>query len=114
MYKLETSVKEPKGVFVIVHGAGEYHVRYEWVTKKINDLGYHVIMGDLPGQGLTEGPRGHIDSFEDYKLVVTDWLKEAEAYELPIVMLAHSMGGLITIHTLMERAKKNASLPNVV
>lgn len=106
MYILETSSKEPKGVFVIVHGAGEYHVRYKWTAKKLNELSYHVVIGDLPGQGLTEGPRGHVDSFSDYIQVVKKWITRAKTYQLPVILLAHSMGGLITIHLLMEQNKR--------
>ncbi|MFA9559103.1 alpha/beta fold hydrolase [Evansella sp. AB-rgal1] len=110
MWKWEAT--KPKGVFVIVHGAGEYHVRYKWVIKKLNQLNYHVIMGDLPGQGTTEGPRGHITSFQDYITVVNTWLKEARKYDLPIILLGHSMGGLISINTLLTMDEEE--LPNVV
>ncbi|MCD8508828.1 MAG: alpha/beta hydrolase [Bacillus sp. (in: Bacteria)] len=95
-------VSKPKGVFVIVHGAGEHHGRYEWTVNQLNKLNYNVIMGDLPGQGKTEGPRGHISSFNEYMVVVRKWLKEARQYRLPVVLLGHSMGGLISIHTLMD------------
>ncbi|WP_319003478.1 alpha/beta hydrolase [Bacillus shivajii] len=109
MWKWES--EKAKGVFVIVHGAGEYHVRYQWVVKQLTGLGYHVIMGDLPGQGTTEGPRGHVDRFSNYINVVKSWLTEARKYELPITLLGHSMGGLISIHTLMSLQK--SELPNV-
>ncbi|MBU9721044.1 MULTISPECIES: alpha/beta fold hydrolase [Bacillaceae] len=110
MWKRE--VQLAKGVFVIVHGAGEYHVRYNWVVDQLNKLNFHVIIGDLPGQGTTEGPRGHVDRFQQYIEVVSGWLKEAKKYQLPVYLLAHSMGGLISIHTLMALTKND--LPNVV
>ncbi|MDQ0254951.1 lysophospholipase [Evansella vedderi] len=110
MWKWE--VTEPKGVFVIVHGAGEHHVRYKWVVERLNALNYHVIMGDLPGQGKTEGPRGHISSFDQYKGVVEKWLSKGREYGLPVILLGHSMGGLISICTLMSM-KKNL-FPDVV
>ncbi|WP_096189817.1 alpha/beta fold hydrolase [Evansella halocellulosilytica] len=109
MWKWE--VTEAKGVFVIVHGAGEYHVRYHWVIEQLTELGYNVIMGDLPGQGTTDGPRGHVNRFSDYVTVVKGWLREARKYKLPVTLLGHSMGGLISIHTLMNLSKNE--LPNV-
>lgn len=112
MYTRETTVNKPKGVFVIVHGAGEYHVRYDWTIKKLNQFGYHVIIGDLPGQGLTEGLHGHVNSFSDYKKVVKKWIVSAKAYKLPVYLLAHSMGGLISIHLLMEQ--KEQYFPDIV
>ncbi|ADU31563.1 alpha/beta fold hydrolase [Evansella cellulosilytica] len=110
MWKWE--VEKPKGVFVIVHGAGEYHVRYKWVREQLNKLQYNVIQGDLPGQGTTTGPRGHINSFHDYIQVVKKWLNEATKYDVPIILLGHSMGSLISIHTLMSLQK--AALPHAV
>lgn len=110
MWKWE--VTKPKGVFVIVHGAGEHHGRYEWVIKQLNQLNYHVVVGDLPGQGKTEGPRGHITSFDEYIATVRTWLKAARQYKLPVFLLGHSMGGLISIHTIMSLNKN--LLPSAV
>ena len=116
MYFFKTNLMEVKGVFVIVHGAGEYHVRYQWVREQLNKLGYHVIIGDLSGQGLTEGPRGHVNSFSDYTTTVKKWLIEAKKYELPIYMLSHSMGGLITIQllTMLHKSGEEHLLPDAV
>ncbi|UTR11464.1 alpha/beta hydrolase [Evansella sp. LMS18] len=110
MWKYEA--KDAKAVFVIVHGAGEYHVRYNWVVEQLTKLQYHVVLGDLPGQGTTTGPSGHINSFNDYIVNVAKWLSEAKQYELPVILLAHSMGGLISIHTLMKMNEKD--LPDAV
>ena len=49
MWKWETE-NDAKGVVVIAHNILEHTGRYD-VKKKRN--GYHVIMGDLPGQGQT-------------------------------------------------------------
>lgn len=112
MWKWEVDQKKAKGVFVIVHGSGEYHARYKWVIQKLNELNYHVIMGDLPGQGTTEGPRGHIPTFNLYIDTLNSWLKEAEKYRLPTVLLGHSMGGLISTRTLMMKGLSHR--PDVV
>lgn len=101
MWKWE--VVEPRGVMVIVHGAGEHHARYEWLARKWNEHGFNVIMGDLPGQGRTRGKRGHVQSFNLYLDTVEEWINEARTIELPIFLIGHSMGGLIVIRTLMER-----------
>ncbi|WP_100373834.1 alpha/beta hydrolase [Bacillus sp. FJAT-45037] len=101
MWKWEIS--EPRGVVVIVHGAGEHHGRYKWLAKKWNEHGFDVIMGDLPGQGKTRGKRGHIQSFTQYLDSIEEWLEEARLKNMPIVLLGHSMGGLAVIRTLMER-----------
>ncbi|PYZ93826.1 phospholipase [Salipaludibacillus keqinensis] len=112
MWKWEVDKKKAKGVFVIVHGAGEYHVRYKWVVEKLNQFDFHVIMGDLPGQGTTAGPRGHVPTFDLYINTVSSWLEEARRYDLPVILLGHSMGGLITTRTLMNLDERD--LPTMV
>ncbi len=83
----------PKGVIVMVHGAAEHHGRYRWLIEMWRSVGMHVIMGDLPGQGLTTRRRGHILSFDEYVYEVEEWVREAQKYDLPIFLLGHSMGG---------------------
>src|SRR5690625_2767317 len=75
MWKWE--VAEPRGVVVMVHGAGEHHARYGWLCENWNKHGFEVIMGDLPGQGKSQGKRGHIQSFNQYIDAVEEWLNEA-------------------------------------
>jgi lysophospholipase len=102
MWKWETE-GEPKAVIVIVHGASEHHGRYGWLIEMWRTSGYHVIMGDLPGQGLTtRSRRGHIDHFDEYISEVKDWIQAAYQFELPIFLIGHSMGGLISIRLLQE------------
>lgn len=112
MWKWETTNAYPKGVFVLVHGAGEYHARYMWVIEQLNFEGYHVVMGDLPGQGVTEGPRGHVEAFDQYTVQVSLWLEEARTYELPVILFGHSMGGLIAVRTMLRLAAEQ--LPDLL
>ncbi|CEG28276.1 alpha/beta hydrolase [Bacillus sp. B-jedd] len=92
-----------KAVIVMVHGAMEHHRRYSWLIEMWRTSGFHVIMGDLPGQGLTtRASRGHIDSFDEYLDEVKEWLEAAYTYGLPVFLLGHSMGGLIAIRLLQK------------
>ncbi|MEH7355493.1 alpha/beta hydrolase [Neobacillus drentensis] len=102
MWKWEAE-GEAKAVIVIVHGAMEHHRRYGWLIEMWRLSGFHVIMGDLPGQGMTtRASRGHIDSFDEYIIEVKDWVQAAYRYELPVFLIGHSMGGLISIRLLQE------------
>jgi lysophospholipase len=102
MWKWEAE-GEAKAVIVMIHGAMEHHRRYGWLIEMWRSSGFHVIMGDLPGQGMTtRSRRGHIDSFDEYLVEVKDWIKAAYQYDLPVFILGHSMGGLITIRLLQE------------
>jgi lysophospholipase len=102
MWKWETE-GEAKAVIVMVHGAMEHHRRYGWLIEMWRSSGFHVIMADLPGQGMTtRANRGHIDSFDEYIFEVKDWIQAAYRYDLPVFLLGHSMGGLIAIRLLQE------------
>ncbi|WHX99676.1 alpha/beta hydrolase [Neobacillus sp. DY30] len=111
MWKWEAE-GEVKAVIVMVHGAMEHHRRYGWLIEMWRMSGFHVIMGDLPGQGMTtRSRRGHIDSFEEYISEVKEWIKAAYRYELPVFLFGHSMGGLIAIRLLQE---ENFDLAGVI
>jgi lysophospholipase len=102
MWKWEAE-GEAKAVVVIVHGAMEHHRRYGWLIEMWRLSGFHVIMGDLPGQGMTSRyRRGHIDSFDEYLIEVKDWIQAAYQFELPVFLVGHSMGGLIAVRMLQE------------
>ncbi|WP_066057538.1 alpha/beta hydrolase [Robertmurraya korlensis] len=92
-----------RAVIVIVHGAMEHHRRYGWLIEQWRNAGFHVVMGDLPGHGLTtRSSRGHIDSFEEYVNEVKKWIDASYQFDLPVFLIGHSMGGLITIRLLQK------------
>jgi lysophospholipase len=102
MWKWEAE-GEAKAVVVIVHGAMEHHRRYGWLIEMWRLSGFHVIMGDLPGQGMTtRARRGHIDSFDEYIFEVKDWIQAAYQFDLPVFLIGHSLGGLISIRLLQQ------------
>lgn len=102
MWKWEA--ENAKGVIVIIHGAAEHHGRYKWLIEMWRLAGFHVVMGDLPGQGTTTRRRGHIESFDEYIEVVDEWIRQAKTFELPIFLIGHSMGGLVAIRALQEKS----------
>ena len=84
-------------VALLVHGYGEHIGRYEHVAARLVDDGAVVYGHDHLGHGRSEGDRVLIEGFEP---VVEDvHLLEARARsehpELPIVLIGHSMGGMI-------------------
>ncbi|WP_078379317.1 alpha/beta hydrolase [Sutcliffiella halmapala] len=102
MWKWEA--ENPKGTIVIVHGAQEHHGRYTWLVDQWMATGFNVLMGDLPGQGLSTRRRGHIDNFDEYIEEVEKWIKEAYLLKPPVFVIGHSMGGLAVIRTLQEKS----------
>ncbi|PKR78146.1 phospholipase [Halalkalibacillus sediminis] len=95
--------ENPTAVVVVIHGAFEHSGRYEWLFNKLLKQGYHIVYGDLPGQGVTQKKLGHIKSFKQYFDTVSEWIDQAKTYDLPVFLLGHSMGGLIAIRILQEQ-----------
>lgn len=97
MYTHKWSANDPKAAIVLVHGTGEHHGRYEHVAKYLNERGWDVYTGDLPGCGRSEGKRGHIASFQEYVDTVRQWTLNAcaDAQGRPVFLMGHSLGGLI-------------------
>ncbi len=90
---------EPRALLLVVHGLGEHGGRYRILGESFAARGYGVFAVDLRGHGESPGPRVHVDRFEDYYHDV-DALVDCGRKrfpELPVVLLGHSMGGLITL-----------------
>ena len=103
IYMWKWEAQKAKAVIVMVHGASEHHGRYKWLIEMWRSEHFHVVMGDLPGQGTSTRRRGHIDAFDEYIEEVEKWVKEAETFKLPIFLLGHSMGGLVVIRAMQEK-----------
>lgn len=84
-------------VVVLSHGYGEHIGRYEHVAAALVDRGAVVYGADHLGHGESEGERVLIGDFdpvvEDLHAVVR--LARERHPELAVVLVAHSMGGLI-------------------
>ena len=85
-------------VALIVHGYGEHMGRYEHVVSRLVEDGAVVYGIDHVGHGRSEGERVLIEDFEpvvaDLRLLRDRAVEEHPG--LPVVMIGHSMGGLIT------------------
>ena len=104
MWKWETE-NDAKGVVVIAHNILEHTGRYAYVITMLRRNGYHVIMGDLPGQGQTSrANKGQIEDFNEYHENILEWIKIANEYKIPTFVLGVGLGGLILIN-LLERIR---------
>lgn len=100
MWKWETE-NNAKGVVVIVHNMLEHTGRYAYVITMLRRNGYHVIMGDLPGQGQTSrANKEQIKNFNEYHEHVLEWIKLANDYKLPTFVMGIGLGGLIILNLL--------------
>jgi alpha-beta hydrolase superfamily lysophospholipase len=94
----------PRAVILVVHGAAEHSGRYRRFAEHFVDRGYAVAAPDHIGHGRSEGDRGYVRNFADYVdtldrflSIVRDGFPGA-----PVVLLGHSMGGLISTCYLLQ------------
>ncbi|MER6137734.1 lysophospholipase [Streptomyces sp. NPDC001815] len=89
--------ERPRYVALLVHGYGEHVGRYEYVADVLHGHGAAVFGPDHMGHGRSAGERVLIEDFED---VVSDvraveLLARAAYPGVPLVLIGHSMGGLV-------------------
>ena len=99
-------------VVLVAHGYGEHVGRYERVADALVRNGAVVYAVDHLGHGRSAGERVLVEDFED---VVTDLhvLRETVGREqpgLPLVLLGHSMGGLIAARYAQRHGEGLAAL----
>jgi alpha-beta hydrolase superfamily lysophospholipase len=87
---------DPARIVVLVHGYGEHIGRYQHVAEALVARGATVVGPDHIGHGRSDGERALIEDFES---VVDDLRNVVRGTrgELPVVMVGHSMGGLIAL-----------------
>ncbi|QDU81697.1 Phospholipase YtpA [Polystyrenella longa] len=89
---------------LFTHGLSEHGGRYEHFGMHFALQGWNVIIHDLRGHGQSEGPRMHVDRFDNF---CSDLHAIRQHFKLApehLTMIGHSLGGLITardaqIHT---------------
>jgi alpha-beta hydrolase superfamily lysophospholipase len=85
-----------RGSVLIVHGLGEHIGRYAHVAKQLNAWGWSVLGYDQRGHGRSEGPRGHLNHSDDLLQDLARVIDvQRPAWPGPLVLLGHSMGGLL-------------------
>ncbi|VTU34579.1 Phospholipase YtpA [Variovorax sp. SRS16] len=86
-----------RAVVLLVHGLGEHAGRYGHVAARLHAWGFAVHAVDHYGHGASSGRRGGLPSVmrlvDDLALVV-DEVRAAHP-GLPLVLLGHSLGGLV-------------------
>jgi alpha-beta hydrolase superfamily lysophospholipase len=86
-------------IALLCHGYGEHVGRYEWVAERLVADGAAVYAIDHVGHGQSAGERVVIDDFDrvvdDFRLL--EQHAAAADPALPVVLIGHSMGGMIAV-----------------
>jgi alpha-beta hydrolase superfamily lysophospholipase len=87
-----------RGLVLVVHGLGEHAGRYDAVAQRLNTWGFAVRGYDQYGHGESGGPRGGLTTpsrLVDDLADLVDSTRTKLAGRWPLVVLGHSMGGLV-------------------
>jgi alpha-beta hydrolase superfamily lysophospholipase len=102
----------PRGVVAICHGVNSHSGYYFWAAEQFVAQGLAVYALDLRGRGKSDGERFYLDKFADYlsdvDLLVT--LAKSREPGLPVFLLGHSAGGVISSVYALENQAKLAGL----
>ena len=84
---------------ILIHGFAEHMRRYENFAEKLAAKKIAVQLMDLPGHGMSEGERGHIDDFNEFIDSLNHFFKSNPNHrtDLPTFIFGHSLGALISL-----------------
>ncbi|MBV7363431.1 lysophospholipase [Actinomycetaceae bacterium TAE3-ERU4] len=96
--------ENPCAVALIAHGYAEHLGRYQRLTEALNRAGITVYRYDHHGHGKSAGPRANVDVND----LVRQHYRARKQIEqlhpnLPLFLIGHSMGGLITAASALGR-----------
>jgi alpha-beta hydrolase superfamily lysophospholipase len=87
----------PRYLALIAHGYGEHAGRYSYVAERLAGHGAAVYAPDHLGHGRSEGARALVERLDDLveDLHVAARRARSDHPGLPLVLIGHSLGGLI-------------------
>ncbi|HCJ31191.1 MAG TPA: alpha/beta hydrolase [Pseudomonas sp.] len=106
-YKVAAQVwcpEQPVATLLILHGYYDHMGLYRHAVDWGLQMGFAVLACDLPGHGLSSGPRASINEFDEYQAVLQGLLHEAAELNLPRPwhLLGQSTGGAIVLDYLLS------------
>lgn len=89
--------------FAVIHGLGEHSGRYAHFALGMAAHGFATYALDLRGHGKSPGPRGHIDSWSQWRDDVSAFVHQVESVAGgEVVPLGHSFGGAALLSTVLS------------
>lgn len=102
-----------RGVVLIVHGLGEHAWRYDPLARRLNDWGFAVRAYDQYGHGESMGQRGALPADDRLLQDLAEVVDESRARmhaSTPLIVLGHSMGGLVAARFVALQLRKVEAL----
>jgi lysophospholipase len=109
-YHIVLQTFQPPGSVATVflfHGYFDHAGLYSHLIRHLLRQSYTVVIYDLPGHGLSSGPRAVIDSFQQYQKVLTTCLSMCEeVLPKPFHAIGQSTGGAVLIDRLLHEERE--------
>ena len=102
----------PKAVIVICHGVNSHGGQYIWPAEQFAAHGFAAYALDLRGRGKSDGERYYVDDIADYVADVAATIKLAKSRNpgLPVYLLGHSAGGVVSCSYALDNQSELAGL----
>lgn len=100
------SPSEPIGTAFVVHGYYDHLGLYRHLLERLLAQRFRVVLWDLPGHGLSSGPRATIEDFEDYQhclIHLQDYLGQQGLAPKPWLGVGQSTGAAILATDALTR-----------
>lgn len=104
-----------QGTILLVHGFSEHTGNYAKLIEDFTNARYAVIMMDLRGHGLSEGPRGHVGTPVTYAEDLEMFFEHSFGHIIPnrpLYIWGHSLGALTALQFIHR--KKISITPKAV
>lgn len=101
--------KDPELNVIITHGMGEHSESYARLVNHFTPQNFSFFAWDLRGHGRSNGKRGYAANFNDFVYDMEIFIEEAFKtfnFKTPVVLLGHSLGGLIQTKFLITNPNK--------
>jgi acylglycerol lipase len=102
----------PRAVVAICHGFNSHSEYYLWVAEQLVERGFAVYALDLRGRGKSDGERYYVERVSDYIDDLSRLVQIAKQREpgLPVYLLGHSAGGVLSCVYTLENQQELAGL----
>jgi alpha-beta hydrolase superfamily lysophospholipase len=102
----------PRAVVVINHGVNSHGGQYIWVAEQLSAAGFAVHAIDMRGRGRSEGKRFSIDDVAEHVGDLHQLIGLAKAGHpgLPLYLLGHSAGGVVSCSYTLDHQDELAGL----
>ncbi|MFK8018818.1 MAG: alpha/beta hydrolase [Pseudomonadales bacterium] len=92
-----------RGTVYIVHGYFDHAGLYGHIAEYFLAREFNVVLLDLPGHGLSSGPRATIEAFADYELALQTCVRECSRELIqPALFVGQSTGAAIIMQFLLD------------